>query len=52
VLVDGPEAERQQGNIINAAYRYFLIRRRSFIVADMLGHEQYIRGMAAGLPTG
>jgi bifunctional enzyme CysN/CysC len=48
LLVDGLEAERQQGITIDVAYRYFATQRRSFIVADTPGHEQYTRNMATG----
>ena len=48
LLVDGLEAERQQGITIDVAYRYFKTSRRSFIVADTPGHEQYTRNMATG----
>ena len=48
LLVDGLEAERQQGITIDVAYRYFQTARRSFIVADTPGHEQYTRNMATG----
>ena len=48
LLVDGLEAEREQGITIDVAYRYFATRRRSFIVADTPGHEQYTRNMATG----
>ena len=48
LLVDGLEAERQQGITIDVAYRYFKTPRRSFIVADTPGHEQYTRNMATG----
>jgi bifunctional enzyme CysN/CysC len=48
LLVDGLEAEREQGITIDVAYRYFTTRRRSFIVADTPGHEQYTRNMATG----
>ena len=48
LLVDGLEAERQQGITIDVAYRYFRTARRSFIVADTPGHEQYTRNMATG----
>jgi bifunctional enzyme CysN/CysC len=48
LLVDGLEAEREQGITIDVAYRYFSTSRRSFIVADTPGHEQYIRNMATG----
>ena len=48
LLVDGLEAERQQGITIDVAYRFFATARRSFIVADTPGHEQYTRNMATG----
>ncbi len=48
MLVDGLEAERQQGITIDVAYRYFSTEKRSFIVADTPGHEQYTRNMATG----
>jgi bifunctional enzyme CysN/CysC len=48
LLTDGLDAERQQGITIDVAYRYFHSERRSFIVADCPGHEQYTRNMATG----
>ncbi|WP_034999556.1 sulfate adenylyltransferase subunit CysN [Beijerinckia mobilis] len=48
LLVDGLEAEREQGITIDVAYRYFTTPRRSFIVADTPGHEQYTRNMVTG----
>lgn len=51
LLLDGLEAERQQGITIDVAYRYFSTPRRSFIVADTPGHEQYTRNMATGAST-
>jgi bifunctional enzyme CysN/CysC len=48
LLLDGLEAEREQGITIDVAYRYFSTPRRSFIVADTPGHEQYTRNMATG----
>jgi bifunctional enzyme CysN/CysC len=48
LLVDGLEAEREQGITIDVAYRFFATPRRSFIVADAPGHEQYTRNMATG----
>ena len=48
LLVDGLEAEREQGITIDVAYRLFSTPRRSFIVADTPGHEQYTRNMATG----
>ena len=41
-------AEREQGITIDVAYRYFTTDKRSFIVADTPGHEQYTRNMAVG----
>jgi bifunctional enzyme CysN/CysC len=48
LLLDGLEAEREQGITIDVAYRYFATRKCSFIVADTPGHEQYTRNMATG----
>ncbi len=48
LLLDGLEAEREQGITIDVAYRYFATRRRAFMVADTPGHEQYTRNMATG----
>jgi bifunctional enzyme CysN/CysC len=48
LLVDGLDAEREQGITIDVAYRFFTTARRSFIVADTPGHEQYTRNMATG----
>ncbi len=46
LLLDGLEAEREQGITIDVAYRYFATPRRKFIVADAPGHAQYTRNMA------
>ena len=51
LLVDGLAAEREQGITIDVAYRYFATPRRSFIVADTPGHEQYTRNMVTGAST-
>ena len=48
LLLDGLEAEREQGITIDVAYRYFASPRRAFVVADTPGHEQYTRNMATG----
>ncbi|HEX2135432.1 MAG TPA: sulfate adenylyltransferase subunit CysN [Microvirga sp.] len=48
LLLDGLEAEREQGITIDVAYRFFKTPGRSFIVADTPGHEQYTRNMATG----
>jgi bifunctional enzyme CysN/CysC len=50
-LVDGLQAEREQGITIDVGYRYFSTPRRRFIVADTPGHEQYTRNMATGAST-
>ena len=50
-LLDGLDAEREQGITIDVAYRYFQSRTRSFIVADCPGHVQYTRNMATGAST-
>lgn len=51
LLVDGLQAEREQGITIDVAYRYFSTERRKFIIADTPGHEQYTRNMATGAST-
>ncbi|MCA1952948.1 MAG: sulfate adenylyltransferase subunit CysN [Hyphomicrobiales bacterium] len=51
LLVDGLQAEREQGITIDVAYRFFGTPRRKFIVADTPGHEQYTRNMATGAST-
>ena len=51
LLVDGLQAEREQGITIDVAYRYFSTLKRKFIVADTPGHEQYTRNMATGAST-
>lgn len=48
LLLDGLMAEREQGITIDVAYRYFTTNKRSFIVADTPGHEEYTRNMAVG----
>src|ERR1044071_3458504 len=48
LLVDGLEAEREQGITIDVAYRFLTTDRRRFMVADTPGHEQYTRNMATG----
>jgi bifunctional enzyme CysN/CysC len=48
LLVDGLEAEREQGITIDVAYRFFATDKRKFVVADTPGHEQYTRNMATG----
>jgi len=51
LLVDGLQAEREQGITIDVAYRFFATDRRRYIVADTPGHEQYTRNMATGAST-
>jgi bifunctional enzyme CysN/CysC len=51
LLVDGLQAEREQGITIDVAYRFFSTPKRRFIVADTPGHEQYTRNMATGAST-
>ncbi|KXU36799.1 adenylyl-sulfate kinase [Ventosimonas gracilis] len=51
LLVDGLQAEREQGITIDVAYRYFSTAKRKFIIADCPGHEQYTRNMATGAST-
>jgi bifunctional enzyme CysN/CysC len=48
LLVDGLQAEREQGITIDVAYRYFSTAKRKFIIADTPGHEQYTRNMVTG----
>ena len=48
LLVDGLQAEREQGITIDVAYRYFATDKRKFVIADTPGHEQYTRNMATG----
>ncbi len=51
LLVDGLQAEREQGITIDVAWRYFSTEKRKFIIADTPGHEQYTRNMATGAST-
>ncbi|MEE8233571.1 MAG: sulfate adenylyltransferase subunit CysN, partial [Gammaproteobacteria bacterium] len=51
LLLDGLQAEREQGITIDVAYRYFSTAKRKFIIADTPGHEQYTRNMATGAST-
>ncbi|WP_114007903.1 sulfate adenylyltransferase subunit CysN [Cohaesibacter intestini] len=48
LLLDGLQAEQEQGITIDVAYRFFATDKRKFIVADTPGHEQYTRNMATG----
>lgn len=51
LLLDGLQAEREQGITVDVAYRRFATGRRSFILADAPGHEQFTRNMATGAST-
>ena len=51
LMVDGLQAEREQGITIDVAYRFFATSKRGFIVADTPGHEQYTRNMVTGAST-
>jgi len=51
LLVDGLQAEREQGITIDVAFRYFDTDKRKYIIADCPGHEQYTRNMATGAST-
>jgi bifunctional enzyme CysN/CysC len=48
LLLDGLQAEREQGITIDIAWRYFETPQRRFVVIDAPGHEQYTRNMATG----
>ncbi|WP_339044957.1 sulfate adenylyltransferase subunit 1 [Candidatus Zinderia endosymbiont of Aphrophora alni] len=51
LIVDGLEAEQEQGITIDVAYRYFSTSKRKFIIADTPGHKQYTRNMITGAST-
>jgi bifunctional enzyme CysN/CysC len=51
LLVDGLQAEREQGVTIDVAYRFFETATRRFILADTPGHQQYTRNMVTGAST-
>jgi bifunctional enzyme CysN/CysC len=51
LLVDGLEAEREQGVTIDVAYRFFETPARRFVLADTPGHQQYTRNMVTGAST-
>ena len=48
LLLDGLDEEREQKITIDIAYRYFNTKKRSFIILDAPGHEQYTKNMAVG----
>jgi len=51
LVLDGLSAEREQGITIDVAYRIFATDKRTFILADTPGHEQYTRNMVTGAST-
>ncbi len=51
LLLDGLEAEREQGITIDVAYRFITSGGRRIILADSPGHEQYTRNMATAAST-
>ncbi len=48
LLLDGLDAEREQGITIDVAWRHLETARRRFLIADCPGHVQYTRNMATG----
>ena len=48
LVLDGLEAEREQGITIDVAWRRLTAGRRIFLIADVPGHEQFTRNMATG----
>ncbi|WP_101925937.1 MULTISPECIES: adenylyl-sulfate kinase [Luteimonas] len=48
LLLDGLDAEREQGITIDVAWRHLETSRRRFLIADCPGHVQYTRNMATG----
>ena len=48
LLLDGLEAEREQGITIDVAWRHLETSARRFLIADCPGHVQYTRNMATG----
>src|SRR5262249_8336355 len=48
LLLDGLQAEREQGITIDIAWRYFETADGRFVIIDAPGHEQYTRNMATG----
>ena len=51
LLVDGLQAEREQGITIDIAWRFFATDKRRFVIADSPGHPQYTRNMATAAST-
>jgi bifunctional enzyme CysN/CysC len=48
LLLDGLEAEREQGITIDVAWRHLQTANRRYLIADCPGHVQYTRNMATG----
>jgi bifunctional enzyme CysN/CysC len=48
LLLDGLQAEREQGITIDVGYHHFATPHRRFIVADTPGHLHYTRNMVTG----
>ena len=48
LLLDGLDAEREQGITIDVAWRHLQTATRRFLIADCPGHVQYTRNMATG----
>ena len=48
LLLDGLDAEREQGITIDVAWRHLRTPRRRYLIADCPGHVQYTRNMATG----
>jgi bifunctional enzyme CysN/CysC len=51
LLLDGLEAEREQGITIDVAWRHLQTAGRRYLIADCPGHAQYTRNMATGAST-
>jgi bifunctional enzyme CysN/CysC len=51
LLLDGLEAEREQGITIDVAWRHLETASRRYLIADCPGHAQYTRNMATGAST-
>ncbi len=48
LLLDGLDAEREQGITIDVAWRHLQTATRRYLIADCPGHVQYTRNMATG----
>ena len=51
LLLDGLNAEREQGITIDIAWRFFATKKRRFIIADAPGHAEYTHNMATAAST-